>query len=118
VVQIERDTQLAIKRARQANDALAAEIARRPDGYAGFAHLAMKDVKAATVELQRCVRELGFKGAMINYQTNGIYLDDPRYEPIWEAMQEFDVPLYLHPDNAYEQPYARPSGRPRVPLTP
>ena len=35
-VQIERDTQLAIKRARQANDALAAEIARRPDRYAGL----------------------------------------------------------------------------------
>jgi 2,3-dihydroxybenzoate decarboxylase len=85
-VQIERDTQLAIKRARQANDALAAETARRPDRYAGFAHLAMQDVKATIAELQRCVRELGFKGAMINHQTNGIYLDDPRYEPFWEAI--------------------------------
>jgi 2,3-dihydroxybenzoate decarboxylase len=41
-VPIERDTQLAIKRARQANDALAAETARRPDRYAGFARLAMQ----------------------------------------------------------------------------
>ena len=42
----------------------------------------MQDVKAAIAELQRCVRELGFKGAMINHQTTGIYLDDPRYEPV------------------------------------
>jgi 2,3-dihydroxybenzoate decarboxylase len=104
-VQIEQDTQLAIRRARQANDALATEIAHRPDRYAGFAHLAMQDVKAATDELQRCVHELGFKGAMINHQTNGIYLDDPRYEPFWEIMQELDVPLYLYPDNAYEKPH-------------
>jgi len=48
----------------------------------------MQDVKAAIAELQRCVRELGFKGAMINHQTNGIYLDDPRYEPFWEAIQD------------------------------
>ena len=34
------------------------------------------------------MRELGFKGAMINHQTNGIYLDDPRYEPFWEAIQD------------------------------
>jgi 2,3-dihydroxybenzoate decarboxylase len=104
-VQIERDTQLAIKRARQANDALAAETARWPDRYAGFAHLAMQDVKAAIAELQRCVRELGFKGAMINHQTNGIYLDDPRYEPFWGSYTGSDVPLYLHPDNAYEKPH-------------
>ena len=87
-VPIERDTQLAIKRARQANDALAAETARRPDRYAGFANLAMQDVKAGIAELQRCVRELGFKGAMINHQTTGIYLDDPRYEPFWEAIRD------------------------------
>jgi len=36
------------------------------------------------------VRELGFKGAMINHQTNGIYLDDPRYEPFWEAIQDLE----------------------------
>jgi 2,3-dihydroxybenzoate decarboxylase len=104
-VQIERDTQLAIRRARQANDALAKEIGRRPDRYAGFAHLAMQDPKAASAELERCVRELGFKGAMINDNTNGVYLDDPRYEPFWETMQGLDVPLYLHPDNAYEMPH-------------
>jgi 2,3-dihydroxybenzoate decarboxylase len=103
-VQIERDTQLAIRRAKEANDALAKEIDRRPDRYAGFAHLAMQDPKEASAELERCVRELGFKGSMINDNTLGIYLDDPRYEPFWETMQELDVPLYLIPTTLMKCP--------------
>jgi len=46
-VQAERDANLAVKRAREANDLLAAEMQRRTDRYAGFAHLAMQDPSAA-----------------------------------------------------------------------
>ena len=45
-VQVERDVPTAVRRAREANDFLAREIARRPDRYSGFAHLAMQDPKA------------------------------------------------------------------------
>ena len=44
--------------------------------YSGFAHLPMQDAKAAADELERCVRDLKFCGAMINGHTNGKYLDD------------------------------------------
>jgi 2,3-dihydroxybenzoate decarboxylase len=44
-VQIERDAALATRRARESNDFLAGEIAKRPDRYSGFAHLAMQDAK-------------------------------------------------------------------------
>src|SRR6516225_11086741 len=63
-VQIERDTAIAVRRAQESNDFLAREIAKRPDRYAGFAHLPMQDAKAAAGELERAVRELGFVGAM------------------------------------------------------
>ena len=63
------------RKAREANDFLAREIAKRPDRYSGFAHLPMQDAKAAADELERCVRELKFCGAMINGHTNGQYLD-------------------------------------------
>jgi 2,3-dihydroxybenzoate decarboxylase len=105
-VQIERDTAVAVRLARQANDQLAVEVQRRPKRYSGFAHLAMQDPKAAADELARSVSELGFAGAMVNGHTNGAYLDDPRYDAFWERMQALDVPLYLHPDNAYVKPYA------------
>jgi 2,3-dihydroxybenzoate decarboxylase len=105
-VQIEPDTAVAVRLAREANDRLAVEVQRRPERYAGFAHLAMQDPKAAAAELTRSVNDLGFAGAMINGHTNGVYLDDPRYDPFWERIQALDVPLYLHPDNAYVKPFA------------
>ena len=105
-VQIEPNTRVAVRLASEANDRLAVEVQRRPERYAGFAHLAMQDPKASADELDRSVRDLGFAGAMVNGHTNGVYLDDPRYDAFWERMQALDVPLYLHPDNAYVKPYA------------
>ena len=104
-VQGEIDTAVAVKVARRGNDMLAEQISKRPDRYAGFAHLAMQDPKAAADELERCVRELGFVGSMVNGHTNGVYLDDVRYDPFWERMQELDVPLYLHPGDSYRLPF-------------
>ena len=65
-VQAEKDTQMACRKARESNDFLAREIAKQPDRYSGFAHLPMQDAKAAADELERCMRELGLSGAMIN----------------------------------------------------
>jgi 2,3-dihydroxybenzoate decarboxylase len=96
-VQAERDTGIAVKRARQSNDFLAKELQKRPDRYSGFAHLAMQDAKAASDELDRCVRELGFKGAMISGHTNGKYLDDRAYDVFWERAAALGAPIYVHP---------------------
>lgn len=104
-VQIEPDVAAAKRLAAEANDALAEVIADLPDRYGGFAHLAMQDPSAAADELERCVRDLGLCGAMINGHTNGVYLDDARNDVFWERLQELDVPLYLHPDDSFRKPY-------------
>src|SRR5262245_30654293 len=96
-VQVERDTATAVRNARAANDFLALEISRQPDRYAGFAHLAMQDAKAAADELERCVLQLKFCGAMINGHTNGQYLDDPALDPFWEPVEGLVALIYLHP---------------------
>src|ERR1017187_6021519 len=49
-VQLERDTAIAVRRARESNDFLAREVQKRPARYSGFAHLAMQDPKAAADE--------------------------------------------------------------------
>jgi 2,3-dihydroxybenzoate decarboxylase len=105
-VQAEADTASAIARARQNNDFLAQRVARHPTRFAGFATLAMQDPRAAANELERAVKTLHFKGALVNGHTHGTYLDDRSYDPFWETMQELDVPLYLHPANAYRNPYS------------
>ncbi|HZL30264.1 MAG TPA: amidohydrolase family protein [Pseudolabrys sp.] len=96
-VQAERDGATATRRAKESNDFLAAEIQKRPDRYSGFAHIAMQDPKAAADELERCVRELKFKGAMINGHTHGQYLDDPVLAPFWERAESLGVLIYIHP---------------------
>ncbi len=103
-VQAERDLDTATRLARETNDLLAEEIRKRPLRYAGFAHLPTHEGVAAAAELDRCINELGFKGAMINGQTNGQYLDEEIYFPFWERVQELDVPIYLHPGMLHDQP--------------
>src|SRR6266705_629430 len=52
--------------ARKANDYLAEQVAKRPDRFQGVAALAMQGAEGAARELERCVNELGFRGALVN----------------------------------------------------
>ena len=103
-VQVETDAATAVKLAHTANDYLHSQVQAHPDRYRAFAHLALQDVDAAVKELERCVRDLGFLGALINGNTSGVYLDDPRYSPFWDAVVQLDVPVYIHPADPYVQP--------------
>ena len=104
-VQAIPDRKQAIAVARAANDALAAEVRQRPDRFAAFAALPMQDPDAAVAELQRCVKEFGFKGALVNgfsqieAENSAIYYDQPQYAAFWELVEKLDVPFYLHPRN-------------------
>jgi predicted TIM-barrel fold metal-dependent hydrolase len=97
------NTQDAIRIARRGNDVIAEAVTQHPNRYGGFAALAMQDAEAAAEELTRCVRELGFHGALINGFTQrdtpdvALYYDLPEYEPFWAAVAELDVPIYIHP---------------------
>lgn len=104
-VQAEKDSALAIHLAKESNDILAREVAKRPQRYGGFAHLPMQAPLEAADELERAVKDLGFLGSMVNGHTLGVYLDDPRYDIFWERMQALDVPLYLHPTDSFMMPY-------------
>ncbi len=97
------DRARAIDVARRANDALAAGVAKHPDRFAGFAAVPMQDPDTAIAELTRAVKDLGFKGALVNgFSQVGdaetiIYYDDPIYRPFWAAVERLGVPFYLHP---------------------
>ncbi|HET9832841.1 MAG TPA: amidohydrolase family protein [Vicinamibacterales bacterium] len=102
-VQSTFDRKRAVDYARRANDVLAAAVHRHPDRYAAFAAVALQDPDAACFELSRAVRELKFKGVMVNgfSQIDNAetisYYDDPRYRQFWATVAELDVPFYLHP---------------------
>jgi 2,3-dihydroxybenzoate decarboxylase len=103
-VQVEKDSAVALKKARAVNDFLAAQVQKRPSRYGGFAHLAMQKPAAAADELERCMRDLGFQGAMINGQTNGEYLDEDKYSVFWERAAALEAPIYIHPGNPVDHP--------------
>jgi 2,3-dihydroxybenzoate decarboxylase len=104
-IQDEVDPARAVERAVGANDALFDVVAAHPDRYSGFAALPLQDPGAAADELERCVRQLGFRGALVNGYSSigdletGAYYDELQYLPFWERVAALDVPFYLHPRN-------------------
>ena len=106
-----RANELAIK----ANDFLAEQVAKRPDRFQGFAALPMQDPDMATKELIRCMKDLGFKGSLVNgfsqvdQPENLVYYDAPQYAAFWQTCEQLDAPFYLHPRNpipSWSQIYA------------
>ena len=80
-----------------ANDNLYANVKSNPK-YAAFSLLPVHDAPAAAAELKRTVKELGFVGALINnHLPDGTFYDSPGFYPMFEAAQELDVPIYIHP---------------------
>jgi predicted TIM-barrel fold metal-dependent hydrolase len=91
------DAATAIPMARDANDRLFEAMQAHPDRFAGFAALPTAAPEAAADELERCIAKLGFKGTMIHGHTQGSFLDERKYWPIFERAAALDVPIYLHP---------------------
>ncbi|HME48746.1 amidohydrolase family protein [Mycobacterium sp.] len=113
-IQILPDThaELAIDICREVNDWLAEAVAAHPARFAGFAMLPTQSPTAAAGELERTVRRLGFKGALINGHTNGHYLDDASFDGLLGTAAALRVPIYIHPTDpphevseVYYQPY-------------
>lgn len=102
------ETENAITWAKQTNDELAQMVKAHPTRFAGLASLPCQDPSAAVAELERCVKTLGFKGALIKSNIRGEYMDDKKYWPVWEMAEKLDVPIYLHPRQpaqSMEKPY-------------
>jgi len=92
------DAATATSLAASSNDQLAEACRKYPDHYVGLAAVAPQNPKEAAKELERGVRKLGLKGAVINSHTLGEYLDDPKFWDIFAAAEALDVPIYIHPN--------------------
>lgn len=91
--------------AMRANDFLAEQVAKRPTRFQAFAALPLQDPDMATREMERCIKQLGFKGALVNgfsqvdTPENCVYYDAPQFAGFWDVVEKLDVPFYLHPRN-------------------
>lgn len=91
------DADTASPLARDINDELADAMRSHPRRFGGFAALAMKTPISAAAELDRRVTRLGFQGALLNGTVGRLFLDDPKFLPVFEAAAHLGVPIYLHP---------------------
>jgi uncharacterized protein len=91
------ETAEMIAGAREANDFLLEAVKKNPTRFAGLAALPIEAPDQAAAELERRVRQQGFKGAIINGHARGRYLDDKFFWPVFERAEALDVPIYLHP---------------------
>ena len=87
----------AVDLAREANDAMARIVGGNPDRYQCFATLPTPDPVAAVEELERCVVELGHRGAMLHGRTGERFIDHPDFAAIFDKAAELGVPIHLHP---------------------
>lgn len=87
----------AVGAARRVNDLIAETCARHPDRFQGFAALPTPDADAAPRELERAVRDLGLKGALLCGRTRERHLDHPSMRPMLAKAAELGVPLFIHP---------------------
>jgi 2,3-dihydroxybenzoate decarboxylase len=93
--------------AKETNDELAKVIQKYPKRFLGFAALSPADPRGAAAELERAVKELGFKGANINSHVNGEYLDEEKYRDFEKAQSS--ACRFIHPREPlrYGQAYSK-----------
>jgi predicted TIM-barrel fold metal-dependent hydrolase len=97
--------EIGLNLARIGNDAMADLCACHPARFPAFvAALSLTDVEGSVTEARRAVTELGAGGVQIFTNIAGRPLDDPAFEPIFAAMAELDLPIWLHPARTASMP--------------
>jgi uncharacterized protein len=90
---------------RLGNDEVAELVAKYPERFpAAIANLPVNNLDAALDELDRAIKDLHLKGIQICTDICGKPLDSPEFMPIFEKMQKYDLPIYLHPARAANVP--------------
>ncbi len=89
----------AVELARLVNDALAGVARERGRRFTALATLPLNDPAASVGELRRAVKDLGLRGAMLFSNVGGVALADARFAPLYQAADELEAVLFIHPTN-------------------
>ena len=91
---------------------LAELCAESPERRAGVAIVPIVgDIDAAVAEIHRA-RESGLRGGILIPSTwaPAAPYHDPRYEPVWAACQDLDLPVHVHSGAADRESYGEHVG--------
>src|SRR5213595_4070869 len=96
----------ALDLSRRLNDHIAEVVRANPTRFTGLATIPLQDPDLAARELERCVRELGLRGAQIGTHVDAnqhfgridtLNLDNAFLQPVWSAAEELDAAVFVHP---------------------
>ena len=97
--------------ARRCNEFAAQLVQSRPDRFGGFAALPLPDVDGALEELRYALDVVKLDGVLLFSNVQGIYLGDPRFEPILTELERRAATVFVHP-NPSPDPVAHRLGLP------
>ena len=110
----------SVELCKMVNDELYEATKKYKGRFYGYAQLPFDKVDEAVKELERCIKELGFVGVLVNGTFQGHFFDEERFFPILKKCEELDVPIYLHPSEIIknvQDAYYTGNWKPNVTLT-
>jgi predicted TIM-barrel fold metal-dependent hydrolase len=83
--------------ARAYNDWLYDFCERNPERLLGAGMISPFDIGEAVTEVKRCAKDLGFRAIFMRSTVlNGRNWHDDYYEPLWNALEELEIPIGFH----------------------
>ena len=79
------------------NNNIAEAVESHPGRLVGMGTVPLQNVEMAITEMKRCVKECGMRGIEIGTNVNGAELADPKFRPFFQAAEELEVLLFMHP---------------------
>jgi aminocarboxymuconate-semialdehyde decarboxylase len=95
------DGSTGLEACRLQNDGLAEAAAKHPKRFVGMGVLPLQAIDLAVKELERIVRDLKMPAVEVPSHIEGDYLGHKRFWPFWEAVEDLDVFVFVHPDEPY-----------------
>jgi len=96
----------ALDLSRRLNDHIAEVVRASPTRFTGLGTIPLQDPDLAARELERCVRELGLRGAEIGTHVDAkqhfgrldpLNLDNAALQPVWSAAEQLGAAIFVHP---------------------
>jgi len=81
---------------RKQNEAIQAVVQKHPDRFVGFGSVPLQSVEDS-IAIAEEAKSIGLKGLEIGNAVGDKPLDDPSFEPFFEAAQKLDLLLFVHP---------------------
>jgi predicted TIM-barrel fold metal-dependent hydrolase len=96
----------------EGNDQVTADaVAKYPQKFVGFAYADPRRPDCMEM-LRHAIEDLGLKGVKYGPIYNGVALDDPRMDPIYQYCVSRNLPLTMHMGTTYTRQFASELGRP------